>query len=222
MNHHILTQCDVFDRLATLPDACVDLVVTDPPYASLEEHRKRGTTPRLVDWFPVIPNERFPEIFEQLHRVLKPNTHCYVMCDQKSAFVFKPMGEAAGFKFWKPIVWDKMRMGMGYHYRARYEFILFFEKGKRALNNKGTADVITCRSVRKKYPTEKPPEVARVLIEQSTKPGELVFDPFMGSGSTGEAAALSGRLFLGNDCTPRAFDTAQQRLVDLTTNGLRV
>ena len=50
-------------------------------------------------------------------------------------FVVKPIAESVGFKFWKPLIWDKQKMGMGYHYRARYEFILFFEKGKRHLND---------------------------------------------------------------------------------------
>ena len=58
-------------------------------------------------------------------------------------FVAKPEAESAGFKFWKPLVWDKRTIGMGYHYRARYEFILFFEKGKRRLNDLGIADVIS-------------------------------------------------------------------------------
>jgi hypothetical protein len=52
-------------------------------------------------------------------------------------FVAKPIGEAAGFHFWKPLVWDKKAMGMGYHYRARYEFVLFFEKGKPKLARGG-------------------------------------------------------------------------------------
>ena len=60
-------------------------------------------------------------------------------------FVAKPVGEAAGFKFWKPLVWDKCTIGMGYHYRARYECILFFEKGKRKLNDLGIADIIEHR-----------------------------------------------------------------------------
>ena len=54
-------------------------------------------------------------------------------------FVAKPEAERAGFRFWKPLVWDKKTIGMGYHYRARYEFILFFEKGKRRLNDLGIA-----------------------------------------------------------------------------------
>jgi len=103
-------------------------------------------------------------------------------------FIAKPEAERAGFHFWKPLVWDKQTIGMGYHYRARYEFVLFFEKGKRRLNNLGTADVISVPRVHRGYPAEKPPAVSEVLIQQSTAPGELVADPFMGSGSVGVAA----------------------------------
>ena len=74
--------------------------------------------------------------------MLKRNTHFYLFCDAETMFVAKPEAERAGFKFWKPLVWDKKTIGMGYHYRARYEFILFFEKGKRRLNDLGIADVI--------------------------------------------------------------------------------
>ena len=63
---------------------------------------------------------------------------------QGTMFVAKPEAERAGFKFWKPLVWDKRTIGMGYHYRARCEFILFFEKGKRRLNDLGVADVLSC------------------------------------------------------------------------------
>ena len=71
-------------------------------------------------------------------------------------FVAKPEAEHAGFKFWKPLVWDKCTIGMGYHYRARYEFILFFEKGKRRLNDLGIADIIAVPRIRGGYPAEKP------------------------------------------------------------------
>jgi len=52
-----------------------------------------------------------------------------------------------GFKFWKAIVWDKVSIGMGYHYRSRREFILFFEKIKRKLNNLGVPDVLEYKRV---------------------------------------------------------------------------
>jgi len=117
-----LVRADAVAWLRTLPDASVDLVVTDPPYESLEKHRAVGTTTRLShsksssnDWFTVFPNARFPELFAEVHRVLKKNAHFYLYCDQETAFVAKPEGEKAGFKFWKPLVWDKVSIGMGYH-----------------------------------------------------------------------------------------------------------
>ena len=94
-------------------------------------------------------------------------------------FVAKPEAEQAGFRFWKPLVWDKCTIGMGYHYRARYEFILFFEKGKRRLNDLGIADIITVPRIRGGYPAEKPADVADVLIRQSSNAGDVVCDPFM-------------------------------------------
>jgi site-specific DNA-methyltransferase (adenine-specific) len=127
-------------------------------------------------------------------------------------FIAKPEAERAGFRFWKPLVWDKRTIGMGYHYRARYEFVLFFEKGKRRLNDLGIADVISVPRIHGGYPAEKPPELADVLIRQSSAPGDVVADPFMGSGSVGVAAARLGRRFLGNDLNPEAVRIAAQRL----------
>jgi site-specific DNA-methyltransferase (adenine-specific) len=214
-----VTQGDAVTWLRSLGSGSVDLVITDPPYESLEKHRAVGTTTRLKhsksssnDWFHIFPNLRFPELFAEVYRVLSKNAHFYLFCDQETMFVAKPIAEAAGFKFWKPLVWDKRKIGMGYHYRSRYEFILFFEKGKRKLHDLGTADVLECPRVSGGYPAEKPTDVARVLVEQSSLPGQLVIDPFMGSGSTGVAATSLGRNFLGNDLSPTALALAEQRL----------
>jgi site-specific DNA-methyltransferase (adenine-specific) len=95
---------------------------------------------------------------------------------------------------------------MGYHYRARYEFILFFEKGKRRLNDLGTADIITVPRIRGGYPAEKPAEVADVLIRQSSNSGDVVCDPFMGSGSVGIAALRLGRRFPWQRPEPRGCE----------------
>jgi site-specific DNA-methyltransferase (adenine-specific) len=197
----------------------VDLLITDPAYESLEKHRAVGTTTRLKhsksssnDWFAVFPNARFGELFAEVFRVLKRNTHFYLFCDAETMFIAKPEAERAGFRFWKPLVWDKRTIGMGYHYRARYEFVLFFEKGKRRLNDLGIADVISVPRIHGGYPAEKPPEVSAVLVNQSSQPGDVVADPFMGSGSVGVAAAKLGRRFLGNDLNPEAVRLAAERL----------
>jgi site-specific DNA-methyltransferase (adenine-specific) len=210
---------DAVAWLKTLPSESVDLVVTDPAYESLEKHRAVGTTTRLKhskassnDWFGIFPNVRFGELFQETFRVLRPNTHFYLYCDAETMFVAKPEAEKAGFRFWKPLVWDKRTIGMGYHYRARYEFILFFEKGKRRLNNLGVADILSASRVHHGYPAEKPPAISETLIAQSTQPGEVVADPFMGSGSVGVAALKLGRKFIGTDINPEAVRLTAGRL----------
>jgi site-specific DNA-methyltransferase (adenine-specific) len=214
-----LARVDAVEWLRSLPPSSADLLITDPAYESLEKHRAIGTTTRLKhsksssnDWFAIFPNSRFPELFDAAYRVLKKNAHLYVFCDPETMFVAKPIGEAAGFKFWKPLIWDKRTIGMGYHYRARYEAILFFEKGKRRLSDLGVADIIEAPRVRNGYPSEKPVEVGEVLVRQSTAPGDLVLDPFMGSGAFGVAAVRLGRSFAGTDTSPEASTVARSRL----------
>jgi len=212
---------DAVSWLQGLADTSVDLVVTDPAYESLEKHRAVGTTTRLKrskassnDWFRIFPNARFPALLSELHRVLRMNSHLYLFCDQETMFVVKPIAERVGFKFWKALVWDKELLGMGYHYRSRHELILFFEKGKRRLADLSIADVIRCARIRGGYPAEKPAAVSETLIRQSSEPGELVVDPFAGSGSVGVAAARLGRHFLGTDVCAEAVRTAEQRLAE--------
>lgn len=216
-------QCDAVEWLQKLPDECVDLVCVDPAYASLEKHRAKGTTTRLKvsdgssnEWFPIFPNDRFEKLFREYYRVLKKNTHFYMFCDAETMFVTKPIAEACGFKFWKPLVWDKQTIGLGYHYRARYEFILFFEKGKRKLNDLSMPDVIECKRIRGGWPTEKPWPVNHALIYQSTQPGDVVVDTFCGSGSAGEAALRLDRRFFGCDVQEKAVRATLSRCEPFT------
>lgn len=223
-------QADAVDWLRSLPPESVDLVITDPAYESLEKHRAKGTTTRLKhskassnDWFPVFPNDRFPELFEQFYRVLRPDTHLYVQCDEETADICKPIGRAAGFTFWKSLIWDKMILGMGYHYRNQTERVLFFEKGRRrspdgrgSLNDLSVSDILPFRRVDAGFPTEKPVGLYEVLIRQSTSLGPdvepLVIDPFVGSGACGEAAFKLGRRFGGCDIADAAIRRSKERL----------
>jgi len=210
---------DAVEWLKSIDSESIDLFITDPPYESLEKHRKIGTTTRLKEskassnqWFNIFPNDRFEELFKEIYRVLKKNSHFYLFCDQETMFIAKPLAEKAGFKFWKPIVWDKKTIGMGYHYRARYEFILFFEKGKRKLNNLGIPDILEYKRVIRGYPTEKPVELLEVLISQSSDVGQLVVDSFFGSGSTLIAANKLSRAYLGCDISESAHELFEMRL----------
>ncbi|HEJ2449351.1 TPA: site-specific DNA-methyltransferase [Vibrio cholerae] len=218
-----VSNLDAMTWLKTIESNSVDLVITDPPYESLEKHRKIGTTTRLKNsksssnqWFEIFPNKRFEELISEIYRIMKNNSHFYLFCDQETMFVIKPIAESQGFKFWKPIVWDKVSIGMGYHYRARYEFILFFEKGKRKLNNLSIPDILVEKRVWKGYPTEKPVNLAKILIEQSSNEHDVVIDPFCGSGFVGQASELLNRNFRGNDLNIAAVELTKARI-----NGIR-
>ena len=209
---------DAFDWLREILPDSIDLVITDPPYESLEKHRAKGTTTRLKvssassnEWFEVIKNRQLPELFCEVYRVLRVDAHFYLFCDWETQRVAVPMLEAAGFKVWKAIIWDKMTIGMGYHYRAQHEYIIFAEKGKRRLLDLGVPDVLQFKRVHGGYPTEKPVSLLAVLVSQSSLPGELVVDPFSGSGSTGCAAIKGERAFRGCDKKKCAVTLAEGR-----------
>jgi site-specific DNA-methyltransferase (adenine-specific) len=216
---YLIKNEDAIAFLKKIEDQSIDLIITDPPYESLEKHRSVGTTTRLKksksssnSWFNIFPNDRFESLFNECYRVLKNDRHFYLFCDQETAFIIKDIGVAAGFKFWKPIVWDKMKIGMGYHYRSRYEFILFFEKGKRKLNDLSVPDVLSVPRVFNRYPTEKPVALNEILVKQSTEIEEIILDPFCGSGSSGVAALINQRRFIGNDLSIDAVKVATSNI----------
>ncbi|HAT7873668.1 TPA: site-specific DNA-methyltransferase [Legionella pneumophila] len=214
---------DAYLWLKTIENESIDLVISDPPYESLEKHRAIGTTTRLKnsnsssnEWFPVIKNKQLAMVIKEIYRILRPNSHFYLFCDNETMFYIKPIAEKVGFKFWKPIIWDKVNIGMGYHYRSKYENILFFEKGKRKLNNLSIPDILTCKRIINGYPTEKPVALNEILIHQSSSIGDIVADPFMGSGSVAEAALINGRKFIGTDIKSNAVYITEQRLKKAT------
>jgi site-specific DNA-methyltransferase (adenine-specific) len=220
----IVMQADALTALRALPSESIDLFNFDLPYESLEKHRAVGSTTRLShstkssnDWFGVFKNALFPELFAEVYRASSKNSHAYCYCDDETSDIMKVAASNAGFKVWKRIVFDKMCMGMGYHYRARYEFILFLEKGKRRLNDLGITDVLQFKRIKGKdaYPAEKPVGLNKVLIANSTRAGDIVCDPFMGSGSAGVAALELGRRFVGFDVAPAAVERTKRRLSGL-------
>ena len=211
---------DAFELLRSLAPESVDLVVTDPPYESLELHRSRGTTTRLTtNWFATVPDVRLPELVQLVYRVLRRDRHFYLFCDEVTADVIKQQQGlsgarqtngarkcSSGFLYWKEIIWAKttldgtrIRGGTGYHYRASCERVLFFEKGKRALNDLGIPDVLLAPRSGIAGPAVKPGAIVRTLISQSTLPGEMVVDPFAGSGVVGVEARAQERRFLLGD-----------------------
>ena len=89
---------------------------------------------------------------------------------------------------------------------------MFFEKGKRKLSDLSIPDVLEALRIRGGYPTEKPVDLLETLVRQSSVEGDLVLDPFMGSGSTCIAALQSSRRFIGCDIQPDAVRLAHRRI----------
>jgi hypothetical protein len=108
----------------------------------------------------------------------------------------------------KPFITGNSR-GMGYHFPAQHEFIIMAEKVKgskhRRLNNNAIGDVVSVKRLKGKayYPTEKPIELIRVLIFESTNEGDCVLDPFAGSGVVGIACRGLKRQFILGDIEPK-------------------
>ena len=89
---------DAFDLLRGLSPESVDLVVTDPPYESLQIHRARGTTTRLTtNWFSTVANDRLPELLREVYRVLRADRHFYLFCDEVTADVIKQIAKRGAF-----------------------------------------------------------------------------------------------------------------------------
>lgn len=209
-----------------------DLILTDPPYWTLNRWRNVGTTTRLgghrdeskrddSEWFATIDTDDLWELMCDMQRTLKQDRHAYLMCDGQTlahvlGYAHNPQQGQPAWDNVKPLVWDKVNQGMGYHWRCRHEFVVMFDKGRRRLNDLSAPDVLTHKMIRGGYPTEKPVSLMRQIIENSTQPGELVCDPFMGGGSVAVACAETGWLFVGGDISEEAVRTTSSRLDGLS------
>jgi site-specific DNA-methyltransferase (adenine-specific) len=212
---------DFQEVMQELPARTCDLIVTDPPYWTLDKHRAIGTTTRLggnydpekrSGWFETIQEGQVHALMDESYRLLKNNCHAYFMSDGQTLKWILPLADTC-WSNCKPIVWDKVNIGMGYHYRCKHEYFVMLDKGKnRRLNSLSTPDLWRVPMVRGGYPTEKPVALMEIPIRHSTSEGELVLDPFMGGGSTLVAAARAGRRAIGIDKSEAACELAATRL----------
>jgi site-specific DNA-methyltransferase (adenine-specific) len=158
----------------------------------------------------------FQPFIREAYRVLRPNTHAYLFCNEYGLATFRTEMAAAGFKVKRLLVWVKDQHTAGDlkgDYANRTEYLLFGHKGRRKLNGHRDANVIFFKRAGRKrdHPTEKPEEMLRYLVGKSSAPGELVLDPFAGSGTTCKAARDTGRRYLGIEVDRKYAETARKR-----------
>lgn len=212
----------------------VDAVVTDPPYSSGartdSERQVRGAMLRSMedpDWFShdAMTTWGFSwfirSVFSDLRQSLTEGAHVYVFIDWRQTPNVYGMLEACGYRVNQCLVWAKTHFGMGTYWRNQHENIVFASNGMPSeMLDHGKGSVLSFSNVppaARVHPTEKPVWLLRDLIEAI--PGETVFDPFMGSGSTGVAAVKSSRAFVGCEINPQHFDTACKRIDEAYRQG---
>lgn len=157
------------------------------------------------------PEEWFPEIY----RVLKDGSHCYVMTNVLNLEHYLTLARQTGFKLHNLLIWEKNNCTPNRWYMKNCEYILFLRKGKaKRINNVGSKTVHQFSNItgNKQHPTEKPVDLMEYYISNSSNEGNIVFDPFMGSGSTGVAAKNLNRDFIGIELDKNYFEIAQSRI----------
>ena len=221
-----LRQGDCLELLKDIPDESIDLIVTDPPYKLTsrgssgtmggywkEEKAKKGV---IFDNNSISCKEYLPEFY----RILKNKSILYLMCNNTNLQEMINVATQSGFKFVKSLIWEKGNKICGRYYMNCFEYILLFRKGgDKPIKNCGTPDILKVPIKKQKdsngknlHDTEKPVELMKILIENSSDENDIVLDPFMGIGTTGVACKELNRNFIGIELDSKYFNIAKERI----------
>jgi DNA modification methylase len=220
---------DCIEGMRTLADASVDVTITDPPYEA-EAHTKGRRTKRGAVCVPeILPFAAITEdVREQAawHIARVTRRWALVFCQTEAAHDWRRAFAASAFgsEYVRTMVWVKPggqpqftgdRPGQGYE-----SIVVFHRGGRKRWNGGGRVGVFTHNknagrpnATPAPHPTTKPLSLMRELVELFSDPGELVLDPFAGSGSTGVACRQLGRRFIGWEVSPEYHAVATRRLV---------
>ena len=208
-----LMQGDCLERMKDIPDGSVDMILTDPPYGMdfqsnfrKQKHKKIENDSDLT-WLDIWCSE--------LYRVSSNNSAHYVFCSFHNIEKFKTSLQKK-FKIKNVLIWEKNNTSMGdlkADFAPKYEMIIFLQKGRRFINGKRDPNILKfSRTGNKLHPTQKPVDLLQYLLEKFSDHNQNVFDPFMGSGSTGVACVNTGRNFIGIELDEEYFNIASERI----------
>lgn len=217
---------DCLEIMKDIPNNSIDLIITDPPYRTTSrggsgtmggywkgEEAKKGKIFQFND----ISCE---EYLKEFYRILKDKTLCYVMCNNVNLIKMLNAGINCGFNFVKCLIWEKGNKICGRYYMGCYEYIVLFRKGgDRPINKCGTPDILSIPIKKMKddngknlHDTEKPVELMKILIENSSNNDEIVLDPFMGICGVGVACKELNRKFIGIELDKKYYEIAKERI----------
>ena len=217
-----LRQGDCLELMKDIPDESIDLIITDPPYKIVQGGctnkavRLKGSNQEQLKKGILFNNNsmKFSEWVPEVYRVLKNNSHCYIMSNDRNINELLNVCKNTGFKLLNILVWGKSKHSPNRYYLKNCEFIIFLRKGKaKNINKMGTKQLLLVNNVEtKKHPSEKPIELMKILIENSSNENDVVLECFMGSGSTGVACLNTNRNFIGIELDEKYFEIAKERI----------
>ena len=203
--------------LKSLETGSVKLLISDPPYGigyhSNHYKDKNPHAPIAHDW-----NFQVGPFLDEVGRVLSDGGAMYLFCRYDVLPLWMPSIPPAEMKEKTIIAWVKDNWSAGDlegSFGNQYESIIFATKGRHLLRGKRWPNVWEFPRVPAKsllHPAQKPTALLKRAIESSSDPGDIVVDPFCGSGSTGEAANQTGRGFLMCDIDNKMVRMAKIRL----------
>lgn len=211
---------DCLELMQRIPDKSVDLIVTDPPY--LIKYKTNYRKDKEHDFCSEILNDDNYDLIKnyinQCYRILKDDTAMYMFCNCDRVDFFKQQLEETGFKIKNMIIWVKNNWTAGdlkAQFGKQYEIIFLVNKGRKCFNGKRITDVWNFDRVAgnaQLHQNQKPVDLLEQCILKHSNENDIVFDGFMGSGSTGVACLNTGRNFIGIELSEEYFNIAKNRI----------
>lgn len=206
---------DCLKFLSNIESGSIDLVVTDPPYGmNYQSGRRKNKFNKIENDINI--DELIWEYLVECERVMKDNTAIYVFCSWHKIEVFKSYMDKL-FNVKNLIVWNKNNHGSGDlkgAYAPKHELVLFAHKGRTLFREKRIPDVIDCKKIQGNkltHPTEKPVELLKTFVLNSSDEMSLVFDGFSGTGSLLKTCKETNRNFIGCELDSGYCDIANNR-----------
>lgn len=222
---------DAIEGLKRLEDESVDLVVTDPPYniasrnkCTIQRGKLMTTAEAFGSWDTFHPFDYdlfIMQVISQCYRVLKIGGAAYIFTARENNGYFTRKAVQRGFTYQNTLAIAKTTQLPSWSkrsWRSAFELCMYVSKGRpKTFNFISQRECVNLhryhiRHKFTKHPTEKPLDFIRKLVLVSSNEGDLVLDPFMGSGTTAVACRDTGRHFIGFESNPEYISIANQRL----------
>jgi site-specific DNA-methyltransferase (adenine-specific) len=198
---------DCVEVMRQMPSASVDFILTDPPY--LVRYRSRDGRAIRND----ADDHWLKPAFTEAYRVLRFDRFCVCFYGWSKADKFIAAWREAGFQIVGHLVFRKSYASTTRFLRYQHEQAYLLAKGSPRRPERPISDVLEMRYTGNAiHPTQKPVSALLPLIESFSAEGDLVLDPFCGSGSTLVAAHRLGRHFIGIEIDPKYHELATRRI----------